>query len=577
MTTESGIIIPDGFTLHTENNSHILRSSNEAFLNPVQEFNRDTSVACIKVWSQEMNKVREARWKWAQEKKGKKGSDGATKKRKVGDGDVQSAGVSELSEPEMHKPHLIEGERKPKSLNSPNLNVGKVPESYTFVLLEALSATGLRSIRYAKEIPLVKYVIANDLSPSAIAAMRRNIEINGLGSKSETSLGGSENVHVSLGKVRINEGDACTLMYSHREEKNRVDVVDLDPYGTASPFIDAAVQCIKDGGLLCVTCTDLSVLATTNYPEKCFSNYGGVPVKAEYCHEAALRLVLHTISTSASRYGRYIEPLLSLSIDFYVRIFVRIKSGPLEVKKALTKTSTYHICSTCQSFFEQPLGKIVDKRHELSGNVNHLFKIQHGPLVTEQCPHCNSALHVAGPMWSGPIHNTDFVARVLEDLELNQDKYGTATRMKGMLTVAKEELHTPFYFTPAKMASFFHCTTPPLDDVASALLHAGHKISRSHACPGSLKTTAQREDIHSVFRSWIEKNPVKMENISETSPARKLLAKPANFKANFERHPDSVTQSGKVKLVRYQENPTSHWGPGTKAVSGSSIKRKRND
>jgi tRNA (guanine26-N2/guanine27-N2)-dimethyltransferase len=79
------------------------------------------------------------------------------------------------------------------------------------------------------------------------------------------------------------------LMYSHSPERNRVDVVDLDPYGTASPFIDAAVQCIADGGmpptfylpryipprvhwdntgLLCVTCTDLAVLATNNYPEK---------------------------------------------------------------------------------------------------------------------------------------------------------------------------------------------------------------------------------------------------------------------------------------------------------------------
>ena len=37
-------------------------------------------------------------------------------------------------------------------------------------------------------------------------------------------------------------------MYSHRDEKNRVDVVDLDPYGTAAPFIDAAVQCVKDNG-----------------------------------------------------------------------------------------------------------------------------------------------------------------------------------------------------------------------------------------------------------------------------------------------------------------------------------------
>jgi tRNA (guanine26-N2/guanine27-N2)-dimethyltransferase len=57
-------------------------------------------------------------------------------------------------------------------------------------------------------------------------------------------------------------------MYNHRAEGSRVDVVDLDPYGTAAPFIDAAVQSVNDSGLLCVTCTDLSVLATTNYPEK---------------------------------------------------------------------------------------------------------------------------------------------------------------------------------------------------------------------------------------------------------------------------------------------------------------------
>ena len=57
-------------------------------------------------------------------------------------------------------------------------------------------------------------------------------------------------------------------MYSDRPERQRVDCVDLDPYGTASPFIDAAVQCVNDGGLLCVTCTDMGVLATNNYPEK---------------------------------------------------------------------------------------------------------------------------------------------------------------------------------------------------------------------------------------------------------------------------------------------------------------------
>ena len=63
-------MIPEGYTLHTENTSHILLpTENEAFLNPVQEFNRDLSVACIKVWSEELNKVKEAKWQQSRERK----------------------------------------------------------------------------------------------------------------------------------------------------------------------------------------------------------------------------------------------------------------------------------------------------------------------------------------------------------------------------------------------------------------------------------------------------------------------------------------------------------------------------
>ena len=41
-------------------------------------------------------------------------------------------------------------------------------------------------------------------------------------------------------------------------------------------------------------------------------------------------------------------------------------------------------------------------------------------------------------MWSGPIHDTEFVEKVLEHVEGNAEQYGTSVRMKGMLTVAKE-------------------------------------------------------------------------------------------------------------------------------------------
>jgi tRNA (guanine26-N2/guanine27-N2)-dimethyltransferase len=122
-------------------------------------------------------------------------------------------------------------------------------------------------------------------------------------------------------------------MYSCRDPSKQFDVIDLDPYGSAVPFLDGAVQAVTDGGLLCVTCTDLAILSGSSHPETCFAKYGGTPVRAEFCHEMALRLVLHALQTSAARYKRVITPLASFSIDFYIRMFVRVHTSPKEVKR----------------------------------------------------------------------------------------------------------------------------------------------------------------------------------------------------------------------------------------------------
>lgn len=37
-------------------------------------------------------------------------------------------------------------------------------------------------------------------------------------------------------------------MWQHREPDKRFTVVDIDPYGGADPFLDAAVQAVEDGG-----------------------------------------------------------------------------------------------------------------------------------------------------------------------------------------------------------------------------------------------------------------------------------------------------------------------------------------
>lgn len=47
-------------------------------------------------------------------------------------------------------------------------------------ILEALSATGLRSVRYAKEIPGVREIVANDISANAVSNINNNIKSNGV-------------------------------------------------------------------------------------------------------------------------------------------------------------------------------------------------------------------------------------------------------------------------------------------------------------------------------------------------------------------------------------------------------------
>ena len=57
---------------------------------------------------------------------------------------------------------------------------------------------------------MTRYIIANDLSPAATAAMRRNIDINGLGPHPDDQPvpeGAEADVH-RLGKVRVTESDA---------------------------------------------------------------------------------------------------------------------------------------------------------------------------------------------------------------------------------------------------------------------------------------------------------------------------------------------------------------------------------
>ena len=61
---------------------------------------------------------------------------------------------------------------------------------------------------------------------------------------------------------------------------------------------------------------------------------GAAPPCRPYCHEMALRILLASLEQHAARYKRYIRPVLSLSIDFYIRVFVRVHTSGERMRRA---------------------------------------------------------------------------------------------------------------------------------------------------------------------------------------------------------------------------------------------------
>ena len=68
----------------------------------------------------------------------------------------------------------------------------------------------------------------------------------------------------------------------------------------------------------------------------------------------ALRLLLFSLESHANRYKRYIKPLLSISVDFYVRVFVQVFTSASEVKRSASKHCLVFLCVGCGTFHLQP-------------------------------------------------------------------------------------------------------------------------------------------------------------------------------------------------------------------------------
>lgn len=635
------------------------------FYNPIQQFNRDLTVLAINAYGEELIEARKKKFEVRAKKtasKKKKSSektvsteeaqeeeavadaqphgDSSNKRKREEDGDDDEpskiAKSDDSTSPQEVRLNNEIGQREtaedhtdkhangaPEGLNGEKKKKGFVPR---FTILDALSASGLRALRYASEIPFVSKVTANDLDPAATEAIARNARHNKLQSKINITHGNA----IAHMYTKIAASMALTEKDVAQGKSEKYDVVDLDPYGTAANFLDAAVQAVHEsGGLLCVTCTDAGVWASNSYPEKSFALYGGVPIKGWHSHEVGLRLILHAINAAAARYGLFMEPLLSLSIDFYARVFVKIKKSPAAVKFSAGKTMiTYNCDAGCGAWTTQLLLKNKHYPNKKGQGSFYKHQFSQGPAADQNCEHCGFKTHLAGPMYAGRLHDPDFIQRILTRLpEVDKSVYGTTDRIKGMLTTALEE-HLedsaagsaptsreakwaevepyPFYFSPTNLSKIVHCATPSESLFRGALRGLGYRVTRSHCRPGSIKTDAPWDIVWHVMREYIrQKAPIKESSVQSGSPGFKILKLHAREDAANEsaeapvgsaeekgaeeratenekdqktegKTPESKMpevvfdealgrEKNKERLVRYQMNPRENWGPMNRA------------
>ncbi|MEM2104280.1 MAG: tRNA (guanine(10)-N(2))-dimethyltransferase [Candidatus Bathyarchaeia archaeon] len=334
-------------------------------------------------------------------------------------------------------------------------------------ICEPLAGCGVRGIRFAKEVKAVKKVLVNDINEKAYVLARYNVEINRL-----------------RRRITVKNYDANFLLAGYSAPYKRFDVIDLDPFGSPSSFLDSAIRATRDGGLLAVTATDMAPLCGV-HPKACMRKYGGKPLRTEYCHEIALRLVIGCAVAAAAKYEIALTPLFSHSTDHYVRFYSVLEHGARKADGSLQKMGYILHCFNCL--------------HRETLNKN-LF-LEHGG----KCPHCSSKMDFAGPLWLGKIADENFCISM--EKEANKRNFKFKAKIRKILTLVKEECQaSPTYYVLDKICSRMKMRVPSIRVVFQALREKGFEASLTHFNPKGLKSNLPITEIEALVKQTVAEN-----------------------------------------------------------------------
>jgi tRNA (guanine26-N2/guanine27-N2)-dimethyltransferase len=323
-------------------------------------------------------------------------------------------------------------------------------------ICEPLTGSGVRTLRYLKECPGEFTAKLFDVNPNAIEIARKNIKSLKL-----------------EGRAQVIKGDAKLLLLTESREK-RFDFVDVDPFGTPAPYLNAAIQSLNpDGGLLALTATDMPVLCGA-YQKVALRRYGGFSARVPFVHEIAVRLLEGFVFRVAGLNDCSITPIAVLSTDHYVRTWIKIEA---DRKKSNRQTENIGIIRFCEGCMQTQTLPQTPKHERIA--------FEHAS------PNCKGPIRVAGPLWIGNL----FTKKQLKDAKeiFNQDDPSYFHRRVPRILdeMVEEESLIDIPFLDLHALCDLHNLTPPKNtDITEYLRNVGYSVTRTHFRPTAIRTNA---------------------------------------------------------------------------------------
>ena len=353
--------------------------------------------------------------------------------------------------PVFYNPHM----ELNRDLSILAIQVFQKQENRNINICDLFGGSGIRGIRYKNEIDGVENVAINDISELANEYEKHNIELN------------------NLDDIEVYQHDASMFL---RMKRGEFDVIDIDPFGTPSPFLDSAGYCSRRNSLLCVTATDTSALCGT-YKEPCIRKYNAKPYKSEYCHENGIRILAGFVALTLAKYSKCIDIKMSHSTEHYMRLYIKIEKGSKKSDETLKNIGYISHCRNCLH------------RQTSKGLAS---------AIEENCPVCGEKLVHAGPLWLGNIQDKEFIQKMIDESE--NKKINTKKQALKLLNSCLHEADAPAtFFDIHSICKSLKISAPKLDLIFDELKNKGFAAIKTHYNPLGIKTDANIRDLQKVL------------------------------------------------------------------------------